>query len=212
MVTFGMNVTIGNIQEQTAMAKKLLTILGHPRSDSLCAALAQNYVAGAQAAGAETRLLRVADLTLDWATPADAEGAAAHPVVREVQESLCWADHVALVYPNWWGAAPGQLRTLLERVLMPGFAFKYHPAGGGWDKLLDGRTGELLVTMDTPPFIYKWFFGAAGDRIMAKRTLDFCGVKPLRITRIGPVKSSTPEGRKQWVSKAYALGRERAVR
>lgn len=188
------------------MAKKVLTILGHPRSQSLCGGLAEDYVAGASAAGAETKFLRIAALNLDWAAPADSPGAAAHPTVAEVQESLRWADHIALVYPNWWGAAPGQLRTLLERVLLPGFAYKYHTHGSGWDRLLAGRTGELLVTMDTPPFIHKWMFGAAGDRIMAKRTLDFCGVKPVRSTHFGPVRTSTQEGRKRWLAKASALG------
>lgn len=193
------------------MAKKVLTILGHPRSKSLCGALADQYVAGAAAAGAETRLLRVADLTLDWTTPADAEGAAAHPSVREVQDSLRWADHIALVYPNWWGAAPGELRTLLERVLQPGFAFKYHPKGSGWDRLLAGRTGEMLMTMDTPPVIYKWLYGAAGDRIMAKRTLDYCGVKPVRTTHFGSVRKSTPDRRTSWLARAHALGRAGAA-
>lgn len=192
------------------MAKKVLIILGHPRSQSLCGALAEQYVEGAAAAGAETRLLRLAELNLDWATPADAEGAAAHPTVLLVQEHLRWADHIALVYPNWWGAAPGELRSLLERVLLPGFAFRYHAKGIGWDRLLAGRTGEMLITMDTPPWFYRWVHGAAGDRIMARRTLDYCGVKPLRTTHFGPVRTSTPESRKPWLAKAHALGREGA--
>ena len=188
------------------MTKKLLTILGHPRSESLCGALSEAYAAGANGAGAQTQVLRIADIGLNWAMAADAEGAAAEPAVGQVQESLRWADHIALVYPVWWGAAPGQLRTLLERVLLPGFAFKYHPKGLGWDRLLQGRTAELLVTMDTPPFFYKWIYGAAGDRIMAKRTLDYCGVKPLRTTHFGPVRTSTPEGRKTWLETAWKLG------
>lgn len=189
------------------MAKKVLVILGHPRSQSLCGALAAQYKAGAEAAGAEVQLLRVSDLDLDWAAPADAEGAGTHPAVLTVQHSLRWADHIVLVYPNWWGGAPGGLRTMLERALMPGFAFKYHPKGIGWDRLLAGRTGELLVTMDTPPVFHKWLYGAAGDRIMAKRTLDFCGIKPVRTTHFGSVRKSTAETRSAWLAKAEALGR-----
>lgn len=192
------------------MAKKLLTILGHPRSASFCGALAEAYLAGAAKAGAQTRAIRIADLQFNLAEPADFEQFAMEPDLEGVQESLHWADHIALVYPNWWGAAPGQLRTVFERVLMPGFAFKYHDKGLGWNRLLKGRTGELLVTMDTPPFFYKWVYGAAGDRIMARRTFDFCGIRPVRATHFGAVRKSTPETRKQWLARAEALGQAAA--
>lgn len=148
------------------MTRKVLIILGHTRTNSLCGALAETYAAGAGKAGKDVRILRLADLAFNAATPPDSE-AALEPDLARLQESLAWADHVVLVYPNWWGGPPGMLKAALERVLMPGFAFKYHEKGGGWDRLLAGRTAELLVTMDTPPFLYRWGFGAAGDRIMA---------------------------------------------
>jgi putative NADPH-quinone reductase len=127
-----------------------------------------------------------------------------------LQQSILWAEHLTLIYPNWWGGAPGPMKSALERVLLPGVAFKYHANGHGWDRLLKGRSGELMVTMDTPPLIYRWMFGAAGDRAMAKRTLDFCGIKPVRVTHVGPVRSATETQRAAWLDKARALG-ERAA-
>jgi NAD(P)H dehydrogenase (quinone) len=139
------------------------------------------------------------------ATPPDGD-LAIEPDLALLQEGLHWADHVALVYPNWWGGPPGLVKIAFERVLLPGFAFRYHDTGGGWDRLLAGRTAELLVTMDTPPLLYKWGFGAAGDRIMARRTLDFCGIKPVRATHFGSVRKSTAETRRGWLARAQALG------
>jgi NAD(P)H dehydrogenase (quinone) len=193
------------------MSKKLLTVLGHPRSASLCGALAEAYVTGAAAAGADTRTLRVADLRFDPAIPADGEDVPLDNDLANVQDCLRWADHVTLIYPIWWGAPPGLLKSMLERVLLPGFAYKYRAKGLGWDRLLAGRTAELLVTMDSPPLIYRWGFGAAGDRIMKGRTLGFCGLKPVRATHFGPVRTSSDEGRKRWVAKANALGRSAAA-
>jgi NAD(P)H dehydrogenase (quinone) len=185
------------------MARKILTILGHPRTGSLCASLADCYVAGATQAGADIRLLRIADLVFNWATPGDA---GLEPGLEPVQHFLRWADHVTLVYPIWWGAAPGQLRTMLERVLQPGFAYKYRSRGMGWDRLLAGRTSELLVTMDTPSLYYRLVHGGAGDRVMAKRTLAFCGIDCVRITHFSPVRTASPDKRKKWLEKAAALG------
>lgn len=187
------------------MARKVLTILGHPRANSLCGALAEAYSSGAQAAGGEARSLGISTMQFNPATPPDGD-LGIEPDLALLQEGLHWADHIALVYPNWWGGPPGLLKTAFERVLLPGFAFKYHDKGGGWDRLLAGRTAELLVTMDTPPLLYKWGFGAAGDRIMARRTLDFCGIKPVRATHFGPVRKSAAVTRRGWLARAQALG------
>ncbi len=112
------------------------------------------------------------------------------------------AEHLVFVYPIWWGALPGLMKCVLERVLLTGYAFKFHSKGFGWDRLLSSRTHELLVTMDTPPLIYRWMFGAAGDRILSKRTLDFCGIKGRGATYFGPVRSSTDQQRQEWLNKA----------
>lgn len=193
------------------MSRKVLSILGHPRSASLCGSLSDAYLAGAAAAGADIRSIRIGDLQFNYGTPVDFDHISLEPDLERVQESLRWADHIALVYPNWWGASPGQLRVLLERVLMPGFAFKYHAKGLGWDRLLMGRTAELLVTMDTPSLYYRVIYGAAGDKIMANRILGFCGVRCVRTTHFSPVRTSDLWHRRKWIEKAAALGASAAT-
>ncbi len=41
---------------------------------------------------------------------------------------------------------------------------------------------------------------------MKKIILIFCGVKPVRITEIGPIKGSTEEKRKGWIEQVRRLG------
>ena len=188
------------------MTRRILVLLGHPHSESLCGGLASAYASGASAAGSEVRRIRLQELSFDPVTPPYGANGPLEPDLQYLQDSIGWSEHLALVYPCWWGAAPGPFKSALERVLLPGFAFKYHSKGHGWDRLLKGRTGELIVTMDTPPLIYRWMFGAAGDRVMTKRTLDFCGIKPVRVTHFGPVRSSTDRARAAWLSKATSLG------
>ncbi len=55
-------------------------------------------------------------------------------------------------------------------------------------QLLKGRTGaELLLTMDTPPWYYKWVYRMPGLHQMRKTTLEFCGIKPLKTLTFGPI-------------------------
>jgi putative NADPH-quinone reductase len=42
---------------------------------------------------------------------------------------------------------------------------------------------------------------------MKKATLEFCGIKPVRVTSFGQVKNSTPEKRGKWLEKVRDLGR-----
>jgi putative NADPH-quinone reductase len=45
---------------------------------------------------------------------------------------------------------------------------------------------------------------------MKKTILEFCGIKPVRITEVGPVRNSTDTKRKQWIAQIRALGVDQA--
>jgi len=48
--------------------------------------------------------------------------------------------------------------------------------------------------------------GRPGHNTMKKTILEFCGVRPVRITEIGPIKGSTEGKRKGWIEKVRGLG------
>jgi hypothetical protein len=39
------------------------------------------------------------------------------------------------------------------------------------------------------------------------RVLEFCGVKPVKVTGIGPIRKSTSEFRTNWIEKIELLGK-----
>ena len=161
-------------------SKRMLVILGHPSNDSFCGAVSERYVEAATQAGLEPDLINA-------------------------QNDITWAEHLTLVYPIWWGGIPALLKGFFDRVFLPGFAFKYRKGSPFPDKLLKGRTAHLLVTMDTPPWYYRWVYRMPGLHQMRKTTLEFCGIKPLKTLTFGPVLGSKPEQREAWLKQVQAV-------
>jgi putative NADPH-quinone reductase len=110
------------------------------------------------------------------------------------------------VYPNWWSTYPALLKGFIDRVFLPNFAFKYHEKGPFWDKLLKGKTAQLIVTMDTPSWYYWLINRRPGHNSMKIGILEFSGVKPVKINSYGPIKSSDDKKRKQWLQEVEELG------
>ena len=193
------------------MPKRILVILGQPQRQSFGAALAQAYAEGARASGAEVRELFLGDLKFD---PAGAMNHSSPPALETdlvmAQEAIKWAEHLVFVYPIWWGTIPALLKGFIERVFLPGFAVNFRDNSPLWDKLLTGRSAHLIVTLNTPSWIYRWIYGRPGHNTMKKTILEFCGIKPVRITEVGPVRNSTDTKRKQWIAQIRALGVDQA--
>jgi putative NADPH-quinone reductase len=194
-----------------SITSNILVINGHPDPDSLNAALAAAYAAGATGSGAEVRgieLSRIAfnpNLSFGYRKRTELE-----PDLLRAQELIKWADHLVFVYPVWWGAMPALLKGFIDRVFLPGFAFKYRDNSPLWDKLLTGKSARLIVTMDTPTWYNKLVYRSAGHRVMRDNILKFCGIKPARITEFTPIKPSTREQRTKWLEQTRKLGADRA--
>ena len=113
---------------------RILIILGHPRTGSLCGALACAFGEGAGAAGCEIETLCLGDLTF---SPDVVEGSPAaqalEPDLERARSLIAWADHLVLVFANWWGTMPARLKGFLDRVLVPGFAFREQDGAGPYD-------------------------------------------------------------------------------
>jgi len=128
------------------------------------------------------------------------------PDLLMMQEEIKKADHLVLVYPTWWATYPALLKGFIDRVFLPGFSFKYRENSPLWDKLLTGKTARMIVTMDSPKWYYALFMKNAGHRSMKKGILEFCGIKPVKITSFSQLKSSTEASRKAWLTQVEKLG------
>ncbi len=128
------------------------------------------------------------------------------PDLVRAQEWIKWADHLVWIYPVWWAGLPALLKGFVDRVLLPGFAFRKRENSVWWDKLLVGKSARIISTLDQPSWYYWLFNGQPSHRAMKKNTLEFCGVAPVRITSIGPLRLSKPATREKWLQTASRLG------
>ena len=189
------------------MKKKILVILGHPDTNSLCGGLADAYTEAARRSNAEVRELRLGELTFDpvlWKGYNKIQEL--EPDLVRARELVQWSSHMVFVYPNWWGAMPALMKGFFDRAFLPGYAFKYRENSAFWDKLLAGRTAHLMVTMDTPPWYYRWIYRRPGHNEMKRTILGFCGIKTTKITEFAMVRHSSYQEREKWIERARKLG------
>lgn len=188
------------------MKKRILVILGHPVSSSLCGAMADTYAAESTHTGHLVRVIRLGECEFD---PILHDGYAhvqpLEPCLEAAQADILWAEHLVFIYPNWWGGLPALLKGFFDRAFLPGFAFKYRDGSARWDRLLAGRSAQLIVTMDSPPWYYRFVNAMPGHNQMKKTILEFCGIKPVRITSFGPVKGASDEQRQTWLQQVRKL-------
>jgi NAD(P)H dehydrogenase (quinone) len=190
------------------MNKKILIIHGHPRRDSYCSALAAAYKKGALESGTEVQEIVVTDLKFNSVFDGDRQKSDLELDLLKAQELVRWAEHLVFVYPNWWGTMPALLKGFMDRAFNSGFAFKYRSNSPWWDRLLQGKSARLIVTMDTPPWYYRFVFHQPGHHAMKNAILEFCGISPVRISSIGSIKASNLSQRQKWLEQLEHLGRK----
>ena len=190
---------------------RILLIQAHPDKDSYNYALGNAYLKGAESSGAEVKVLVIHDLKFD---PVLHHGyrqrTELEPDLVKAQELITWAEHLVLVYPTWWGSVPGYFKGFIDRVLLPGFAFKKRENSPWWDKYLTGKSARIITTLDTPGWYFRIFYGNAGHVVMKKLVLNFNGIKPVRVTHIAPIRLSKPAWRHKWLLKVERLGARQA--
>ena len=184
---------------------KVLVILAHTRSASLCGALAQAYADGARAAGMQVDHIDLSAMRFDPDVhPASPLEQPLEPDLADAWKKIEWADHLLFVFPAWWGVGPARMFGFLDRVLLPGRAFR--ESDGRYEGLLTGKTAHLITTMDMPPLVYRVIFRAPGHGAMKRSILGFCGIATTRILALGPVNASSLRQRQAWLARARDMG------
>lgn len=187
--------------------KKILIINGHPNKESFNFAIAETYKNGALKSGAQVQEIIISGLNFNpnlqfgYTKRMELE-----PDLIEAWQKILWVDHLVWIHPVWWGGLPAVTKGFIDRLFLPGMAFRYRENSVWWDKLLKGKTAHIITTLDQPSVYYRFFFGRPSVNQLKKSVLEFCGVKPVRVTYLGIVKTSDEKLRENWFKKIEILG------
>jgi putative NADPH-quinone reductase len=188
------------------MSKKILVLLGHPDADTFTGSVADHYQAGAEDGGHEVRRINLGDLQFD---PILHKGYKEiqnlEPDLSEVQESITWADHVVIVYPNWWCTMPALLKGLFDRIWLPGFAFNFNKETQKVEKHLQGKSARVFIIAGThSPFATWWKYGDYTNEIQ-HGILGFAGFNT-SVSALGPTSKATDKSKERWFKMITKLG------
>ena len=186
---------------------KILIINGHPNKESFNQALAIAYEDGAVKSGASVSVIHIGELQFNpnlqfgYTKRMDLE-----PDLLDSLEKIKAADHLVWIHPVWWGGMPAIMKGFIDRLFLPGLTYQYRENSMWWDKLLSGKTARIIITLDQPGWYYRLMYGRPSVNQLKKSTLEFCGIKPVKVTYVGIIKTSTREQRQKWISQIYNLG------
>lgn len=184
---------------------KVFAVDGHPHTEGLAQSLLGAYLGALS--GAEVTRIALRDLAFD---PILHGGYKVHqplePDLERAAEALKAADHFVIAFPMWWGGQPALVKGFFDRLLLPGFAFKYRPNSSLWDGLLAGKSADALITGDTPRVFLRFAYGDPIVRQMRSQVLGFCGFRPVRVAYFAPVRRQGERRLAGYVKKATRLG------
>lgn len=186
----------------------ILLIDGHPDEGRFSSHLLDIYEASLPATAQITRVnVREMDFTpnlkhgylkrTDW-----------EPDISRLAEQFDACDHVVFAFPMWWGAEPAIVKGLLDRLFLPGFMYQFRETGSLWDKYLEGRSADVIASMDTPPFFLRLLYGNSIIRRWKGQVLGFVGFAPVRVLPCGAVKNGAAEKNiAKWTAKIERMAR-----
>jgi putative NADPH-quinone reductase len=191
-------------------SKKILIVCGHPDKDSFTGTMADYYQVGAEDAGHIVERVNLGDLNFD---PILHKGykeiQPLEPDLLTLQEKFKAADHVVILYPNWWCSMPALLKGVFDRIWLPGFAFNFNKETKKIEKHLKGKTGRVFVLSGShSPFMTWWQFGDFTNEIQYG-ILEFAGIRT-EVTTYGPCEKVDDKVREKWLKEAESLGKKAA--
>lgn len=193
--------------------KKILIIIGHPRSASLSHAIAEKYAKGARESGYNVKILNLSKMDFDPVLHDDyAKNSNLEPDLKKAQKEIMQADHLVFVYPTWWGTMPSLLKGFIDRVFLPGFAYRYkklpHKFNPFPERLLKGKSARIITTTGGSRLIYLLLTNP-GTWGLRNFILYFSGIRPVKTTIFSKVHPGMDAQRaKKILEKAEKLGRK----
>lgn len=188
----------------------VFSVVAHPRQNSFCHAIS----AAARSALASTgHTIEHHDLYAEGFDPCltsveaytigdtleQTLARAAEPMVQRHRQGIGKAGGLLVVHPNWWGKPPAILAGWMDRILVPGVAYRLQAADGLPEGLLAAKTALIINTSDTIEEREVNDLGDPLELIWGRCVLPYCGVNDYKRLVFRPVNGSSNEARASWL-------------
>lgn len=197
------------------MTAPVVVLLAHPRPGSFNHALATRIVGTLERAGVPVRfhdlyaerfdpVLKAEEAYTSGTRAEEFLAAEPDPLVRRHREELRDAGGLVAVHPNWWGKPPAILGGWLDRILVPGVAYRLDDAGGAPEPLLSLRRLLVVNTSDTTEDRERTLFGDPLDAIWRRCLAPYLGEPEVRRVVLRVVADADDDRRAAWLDDVEA--------
>lgn len=184
----------------------ILTVVSHPRVNSLTFSAAAKFTQGLADAGHQTELLdlhrsgfdpvmREADEP-DWSSDRKIYS----PEVEAEIERMKKHDALAFIFPVWWYSLPAMLKGYIDRVWNNGFAY-------GSNKLPHRKVLWLGLAADSKEHMAKRQYEQMMNHQLNVAIAGYCGILNSKVELLYGTLDENPEIYDQILTQAYQLGR-----
>ncbi|MBN8217519.1 MAG: NAD(P)H-dependent oxidoreductase [Spirochaetes bacterium] len=193
-------------------------LLAHPNPGSFNHALAAAVVAAAETEGHRARLNDLYAEGFDpvfTANELSNKNPALPPEIARHEGEILEADGLVFIHPNWWGQPPAILKGWLDRVLRAGTAYRFGPDAKGIPGpigLLKARFMLVLNTSNTPDDVETARYGDPLEGLWRKAIAGFLGIPSFDRINFGPIITSTPKDRENWLTAAGDAAKKIMIR
>ncbi|KEQ24240.1 NAD(P)H oxidoreductase [Paenibacillus tyrfis] len=184
---------------------KILTVVSHPRVNSLTFSVADRFLQGLADAGHETEMLDLhrrgfnpvlweADEP-DWSSDRKIYS----PEVEAEIERMKKYDALTYIFPIWWFNLPAMLKGYIDRVWNNGFAY-------GSNKLHHKQVLWLGLAAAPKELFEKRQYDKMLSQLLNTGIADYCGISNSKVEILYDTLDSRPEIFENLLMRAYHLG------
>jgi NAD(P)H dehydrogenase (quinone) len=194
----------------------LVLLLAHPRADSYCHAIAERIGERLLDLSHEVRSHDLYAELFDPIMPAfesHISGPAIEstlareddPLVALHREELRQAEGLVVVHPNWWGMPPAILTGWINRIVVPGVAYRLAEATGHPEPLAPVQQLFVVNTSDTTDEREATLYGDPLASIWGRCIAPYLGSPQVTRRVLRPVSSATSQQRSDWLDEVETL-------
>ncbi len=188
----------------------MLVLLAHPRPGSFNHALTDRVVTTLRRrpwhvivhdlyAESFDPVLRADEAYTSGQDAAEVLAASDDPLLLQHRRELSEASALVAIHPNWWGKPPAIMAGWMDRVLVPGVAYRLDEAGGAPVPLLSLRQVLVVNTSDTTSEREAELFGDPLESIWVRCLVPYLGEPHVERIVLRVVADADAVQRQHWL-------------